>query len=68
MEIDKAVEVAHEAWVVAREKVARELPPLILDHSNDDLIRALIALETAAHRLYVDALDRANEVTQAAVQ
>ena len=54
---------AYEAWVAAREGVARELPSLILENPNDDLIRALIAREVAAHRQFTAARDRANGIT-----
>lgn len=50
MDTRDEVGAAHEAWVIAREKVARELPRLILEFPDDDLIRALIAEEVAAHR------------------
>ncbi|CAG9195674.1 hypothetical protein PSP6_160085 [Paraburkholderia tropica] len=51
---------AYEAWVTAREKVAKELPPLILENPNDDLIRALIAQEVVAHRHFIAARDQKN--------
>ena len=56
---------AYRVWVAAREKVARELPPLILENPNDDLIRALIVQEVAAHRDFIAAQDQANGVSSA---
>jgi hypothetical protein len=63
LDIVDELTTAYEAWVAAREGLARDLPPLILENPNDDLIRALIAREVATHRQFVAARDRANRMT-----
>jgi len=63
LDIVDELTTAYEAWVAAREGLARDLPPLILENPNDDLIRALIAREVATHRQFVAVRDRANLMT-----
>jgi hypothetical protein len=47
---------AHEAWMLAGEKLNREIQPLLFDLPDDERILALIREHNDAHRCYVAAL------------
>jgi hypothetical protein len=49
---------AHETWMLAGEKLNREVRPLLLDTPDDELIKALIREHNDAHRCYMAALAR----------
>jgi len=47
---------AHETWMLAGEKLNREVRPLLFDTPDDELIKALIREHNDAHRCYLAAL------------
>lgn len=49
---------AHEAWMLAGEKLNREVQPLLFDMPDDNRIMALIREHNDAHRCYMAALAR----------
>jgi hypothetical protein len=49
---------AQEAWLLAGEKLNREVQPLLFDMPDDDRIMALIREHNDAHLDYVAALAR----------
>jgi hypothetical protein len=54
----QALLAAHETWMLAGEKLNREVRPLLIDAPDDELIKALIREHNDAHRCYLAALAR----------
>lgn len=54
----QAFAAAHEAWMLAGEKLSREVQPLLFDVPDDERIMALIREHNGAHRCYMAALAR----------